>query len=92
MNILELHQQFEDNIRIAEKDKDGGAAVRLMTVYKHTLLHLIETGKVSMSDDESAFWHYPKSFSTGALYKVAQAQRKRSHLPPLNYPQKTYKE
>ena len=92
MKIMELLKQFEDNIRIAEKDKDGGAAARLMTVYKHTLLHLIETGKVSMSDDESAFWHYPKSFSTGALYKVAQAQRKRNHLPPLDYPQKTYKE
>lgn len=90
MNIAELMQAIENTTKDARKREHGSTAVRITTMYKDVLLYLVSKGKLSMTDDESAFYKYVKEYKPHDLYKVANYFRKSNGMELLNYPQPFY--
>lgn len=90
MNINQLILSFNRIIEESEKDRHGDAAARTFTIYQNVIMYLISKDKLTMSDREEKFWHYTKTYTTSALYRVAEHYRKENGLPPLNYKQMAY--
>src|SRR5699024_9231969 len=90
VNILELQHNFDEIITDAEKDKQGDAVVRTLTIYKDVIMYLITHDKLTMSDRDQKFWDYTKQYTMSALYRVAEYYHKENNMPPLNYRQPTY--
>ncbi len=85
--ITDTLQSFEEIIREANND----AAVRTFTVYKYSLLYLVQTDKLQMNDKAEKFMEgYLEDFATYDHYKVAQAYLMRNQRPLLNYTQSIY--
>lgn len=85
--IVDVLKSFEEIIKEAGND----SAVRTFTVYKYSLLYLVQTDKLQMTDRAETFTEgYQKEFATYDHYKVAQAYLIRNHLPPLNYQHSIY--
>ena len=90
MNILELQHNFDEIITDAEKDKQGDAVVRTLTIYKDVIMYLVSKGDISMSDGDRKFWNYTKQYTMSALYRVAEYYRRENNMSPLNYRQPAY--
>lgn len=85
--ITDTLQSFEEII----SESDNHAAVRTFTVYKYSLLYLVQTDKLQMNDRAEKFTKdYLMDYATYDHYKVAQAYLMRNERPLLNYPQSIY--
>ena len=90
MNILKLMNVIEWSIEDAKQYDDGLPAVRGFTIYRDVILYLVSEGKIELTDDQSKFDEYTKTFTISALYKVAEHYRKINNLPRLLYTQPIY--
>lgn len=90
LNINQLILNFNQIIEKAKTERHGDATVRTFTIYQDVIMYLISKDKLTMSDREQSFWHYTKTYTTSALYRVAEHYRKENGMPPLNHKQTAY--
>ncbi|GAB3061107.1 hypothetical protein ACFOU0_06615 [Salinicoccus sesuvii] len=90
MDITDLLETLEYTIEDSAKRSGGEMAVCLSTVYKHTLLYLVQNDKLSMDEDKQYFWEYVHNYTPSALFRVANHQRKHSGQLPLSYAQECF--
>lgn len=90
MDITDLLETLEYTIEDSRKRPDAEMAACLSTVYKYTLLYLVQNEKLGMGDDKQDFWEYVYNYTPSALYRVANHQRRQSGQLPLNYHQECF--
>ena len=65
---------------------------RFVTVYKYSLLYLIQTKKIKFTDPEEMFIEFMNEHPPKHHYKVANAYLEKNQKPLLNYPQTVWQE